>query len=234
MTNAAGASSPAMAEFALCAMIMLARGMPQWLEAQAAREWRRPKVATGCILHGKRLALIGYGSVARHLAPACRALGMHVTAVRRTPGYVSGEVLDARRSPSALREVLGESDFIVLAASLNSTSQQLLGRSELECLRPTAFLVNIARGGLVDQDNLIERLQNGEIAGAALDATSPEPLPRDSPLWSTANVILTPHVSGDTPEGWDRTMDLFVDNLALYCDGHLDHMANLVSMASHR
>ncbi len=233
LTNVAGAYAPAMAEFALAGMVMLARGARGWFDAQREHRWATREGPSGHVLHGRQLGIVGYGSVGRHLAHACRALGMRVWATRRTPMFISGEPLDRLFPAEELALLLQQSDFVVLAASLNSTTRNLIGSAELAAMKPSAVLVNVARGGLVDHDALIAALQEGRLRGAVLDVTTPEPLPPESPLWGLPNVIVTPHVSGDTQEGWQRGIDLFCANLRLYLDGHPERMGNLVDIRAH-
>lgn len=233
LTNVAGAYAPAMAEYALAGMIMAARGWPAWLDAQREHRWLEREPASGRRLRGCLLGILGYGAVGRHVAQASVTLGMRVWAIRRTPTFTSGEPIEHLLAPGELHSLLRESDFVLLSASLNSSSRHLIGAAELAAMKPTAILVNVARGGLVDQDALLTALRSRRIGGAVLDVTTPEPLPAESPLWELPNVILTPHVSGDTPEGWQAGMDLFCANLRLYLDGYPERMGNLVDIRAH-
>jgi phosphoglycerate dehydrogenase-like enzyme len=228
VTNVAGAYAPAMAEYAVAAMVFLARDVIGLLDAQRKRHWLERVAPTGTTLHGKQVGIIGYGSIGRHLARACSALGMRVWATRRTPLFTSSEPLERWLPPSQLPELLTASDFVVVAASLNSTTLNLLGEAEFRAMKPGAFLVNVARGGLVDQDALLAALREGRLGGAVLDVTTPEPLPEDSPLWRQPNVLITPHLSGDTQEGWNRGIELFCANLGRYLNGSFATMANVV------
>lgn len=231
LTNAAGAYASAMAEHALAGMIMLARRFPVWLDAQREHRWADGDVRT-VLLRGKRLGIVGYGAVGREVATVARALGMEVWATKRTPIFLSGEPLDRLLSPADLRELLAACDVVVLAASLNASTRELLGAEELAVMRPDAILVNVARGGLVDEAALVEALRAGAIRGAMLDVTREEPLPADSPLWATPNLLLTPHVSGGAPESWEWGVGFFCANLALFLDGAPDRMGNLVDYAA--
>jgi phosphoglycerate dehydrogenase-like enzyme len=233
VTNAAGAYAPAMAEFALAAMVFLARGFGRWVDAQRSATWLERTDSTGSTLHGKLVGIIGYGSVGRHLAGACKALGMTVWATRRTPGFASSEPLDRLLASESLPEMLAVSDFVIVAASLNTTTRAIFNTETLAAVKPGAFLVNVARGGLVDQAALVGALQSGRLSGAVLDVTDPEPLPSDNPLWRLPNVIITPHVSGDTEDGWNRSIELFCTNLGLFAAGSPASMGNLVSLTSH-
>jgi phosphoglycerate dehydrogenase-like enzyme len=233
VTNVAGAYAPAMAEYALAGMVMLARGLPAVLEAQRKHDWLTREAPRGTDLHGKQLGIVGYGAVGHHATVAAKALGMRVWATRRTPMFVSGEPLDRLLPPEELPALLAASDYVLVAASLNTTTRHLIGERELRAMKPSAVLVNIARGGLVDQDALAAALQAGRLGGAVLDVTTPEPLPPESELWDAANVVITPHVSGDTAEGWERGIEFFCANLRLYLGGQPERMGNLVDLAAH-
>jgi phosphoglycerate dehydrogenase-like enzyme len=232
LTNSAGAYAPAMAEYALAAMIMLARSLPSWLEGQRERRWLESDSFETAVLRGKRLGIIGYGAVGRQLATAAKALGMEVWATKRSPLFLSGEPLDRLLPSTDLRELLSMSDFVVLCASLNRTSRHLIGRVELDAMKPTAVLVNVARGGLVDEEALVGALREGRLRGAMLDVTREEPLPPEDPLWTAPNLFITPHVSGNSPESWRWQVEFFCGNLRLYLEGSPERMGNLVDYSA--
>ena len=183
-------------------------------------------------LRGRTLGIVGYGSVGREVGRLGAAFGMRVLACNRTgrprpnrrwsePGVgdPEGRIPDAWYAPDQLCSMLAECDFAVLATPLTNETQALIGREELAAMKPTAYLVNIARGELVDQEALIDALQEGRIGGAGLDATTPEPLPSENPLWCLENVIITPHVSAMTLEYDRRVMSLFKENLRRFLAG---------------
>ena len=180
------------------------------------------------MLRGKRLGIVGYGAVGRELAAAARALGMSVWATKRSPLFLSAEPLDRLLPPDGLGEMLAESDAVVLCASLNRTTRHLIGEGELAAMKPTAILVNVGRGGLIDEDALVRALHDGRLRGAMLDVTAEEPLPAESPLWTAPNLLITPHISGNAPESWDNQVDFFCRNLRLYLEGSPGRMGNLV------
>jgi phosphoglycerate dehydrogenase-like enzyme len=228
LTNSAGAYATAMAEYALAAMIMLVRSLPAWLEGQRERRWLDSDSFDANVLRGKRLGIVGYGAVGRELASPAKAMGMEVWATKRTPLFPSAEPLDRLLSSTDLHELLAASDFVVLCASLNRTTHHLIGEQELDAIKPTAVLVNVARGGLVDEHALVDALRGGRLRAAILDVTSEEPLPPESPLWMAPNLFITPHVSGNTPESWHWQVEFFCRNLRLYLDGTPERMGNLV------
>jgi phosphoglycerate dehydrogenase-like enzyme len=234
LTNSAGAYATAMAEYALASMIMLARNLPGWLEGQREGRWLDSDAFEANVLRGKRLGIVGYGAVGRELAASARALGMEVWATKRSPLFGSAEPLDRLLPATDLSELLARSDFVVLCASLNSSTRRLIGEAELATMKPSAVLVNVARGGLVDEDALVHALQAGGLRAAMLDVTTEEPLPPESPLWSAPNLHITPHVSGNTPESWHWQIEFFCRNLGLFLDGSPESMGNLVDYAAVR
>jgi phosphoglycerate dehydrogenase-like enzyme len=232
VTNSAGVYAPAMAEYAIAGMVAIARDLRRLIAQQQERRWNHESVS-GTELYGKRVGIIGYGLTGRYLAGVCKALGMEVWATKRTPMLTEGEPVDRLLPPDGLHELLGASDYVVVSASLNSTTRHLLGDAEFRALKPGAGIVNVARGGLIDQDALLAALDDGRVGGAVLDVVVPQPLPPESPLWTHPRVIVTSHISGGSPEGWARSMDLFRWNLPLYLDGDLGRLGNLVRLAEH-
>ena len=234
LTNSAGAYATAMAEYVVAAAIMLARNLSGWLEGQRERRWLDAEAFGASLLRGKRLGIVGYGAVGRELAIAGRALGMEVWATKRTPVFLSGEPLDRLLPADALHQLLAASDVVVISASLNRTTRTLIGEAELAAMKPISILVNVARGGLIDEDALVRALIDGRIRGAMLDVTVEEPLPEDSPLWTTPNLLITPHISGNSLESWEAAVGFFCANLDLYLAGTPERMGNLVDYTAVR
>jgi phosphoglycerate dehydrogenase-like enzyme len=232
VTNSSGVYAPAMVEYALAGMVSIAREFRRLFAQQDERRWNHEPVAGG-ELYGKRVGIIGYGATGRYLATVCKALGMEVWATRRTPILTSGEPFDRLLPIDELHELLGASDYVVVTASLNSTTRHLLGEAEFRAFKPGAILVNVARGGVLHHDALLAALDDGRLGGAFLDVAEPEPLPPESPLWTHPQVIVTPHISGGTPEGWARSVELFCRNLPLYLAGETKRLGNLVDLADH-
>lgn len=241
ITNSAGACSAGMAEYAIAAMVALAANFPDWHEAQRKRVWADKfdhrwshRLDFPCSeLRGKRVGLVGYGQFGAHLAPVCKALGMEVWATRRTPTIATGEPLDRLLPADGLPELLATSDFIVIAASLNSTTRGLIGAAELELLKPDAILINVARGELIDEDALAVALKTRRLRAAMIDVAVGEPLSEESSLWNVPNLWITPHVCGYTSESWDRAIELFCSNLRLFLDGRPERMGNLAQAVAH-
>ncbi len=217
ITGVSGIHATPIGEFVLQLMLMFAKKAPQYLQMQQKREWKR---LTPSVLRSRTVGIVGLGSIGREVARLSRAFGMRVVATRRS-------VRKARRSgyadlllPSGqLKQLLSESDYVVIATPLTPETTGLIGEAELRAMKPTACLINIARGGIVDEEALIRALKEKWIAGAGLDVTAREPLPADSPLWELDNVILSPHISGGIEDYAMQATELFCDNLRRYLAG---------------
>ena len=162
---------------------------------------------------GATLGLIGVGSIGRRVAQMASALGMRVIAVREHVEKGSPEGVEAVFPPSALDEMLKQSDYVVLAAPLIAATQGLINASRLAVMKPDAYLINVGRGAQVDEAALVEALRTRRIAGAALDVFEREPLPPDSPLWVVENLLITPHTAGLTENSLARHYEFFADSL---------------------
>jgi phosphoglycerate dehydrogenase-like enzyme len=221
LSTVSGIHAKPMAEYVLSQMVGLSRDLPRMMRDQMQHRWgkehflapRRPE------LGGKKIGIVGYGNIGHEVARLALCLGMQVVATRRSAtehqwdGKV--EVLPAKELP----ELLATSDFVVLCVPLTSETEGLIGERELQAMKTTAYMINIARGKVVDEPALIKALRKGWIAGAALDAFAQEPLPPGSDLWDLPNVIITPHVSADTDMYDERATDLFCENLRRYMAG---------------
>jgi phosphoglycerate dehydrogenase-like enzyme len=220
LTTAAGVHAVTMGEYALMAMLAHAHRLLGFVDMKRAGAWRRDDgVKARAELHGATLGLIGYGAIGRETARLARAFGMRVLALRASvdaPGAEDGnEILP----PNQLDDLLRASDYVVLLAPLTERTRGMIGRRELETIKPGAYLINLARGALVDETAMIDALRSGQLAGAALDVFETEPLPANSPLWTLDNVILSPHIAGLTPRYEARVIALFADNLRRYLAG---------------
>ncbi|MDO8615923.1 MAG: D-2-hydroxyacid dehydrogenase [Dehalococcoidia bacterium] len=222
VTTASGIHAVPISEYVLGAMLAFAKGFPRALKAQAEGTWRPfwPEE-----LEGKTVGIAGMGAIGRRVAQLSRALGLRVLAMRRSAErrLVGGETgdpcVDELLPPSELPYLLAESDYVVVAAPLTPETRGMFGEAELRAMKPTAVIINIARGALIDEGALARALKERWIAGAALDVFEREPLPAESALWALDNVLLTPHISGGTPRYMERAVDLFCDNLRRYLDG---------------
>lgn len=235
VTNSAGVYAPMMAEYVIGALVMLYRNLHLYYLAQ--HEHHSDKLGRHELppqeLYGKRMGIIGYGAIGIRLAHSVNALGMRVWAMRRTPVIDANEPVERILGVDELKELLRECDVIVITASLNSSTRGLLGADEFQLMKRDAVLVNVARGAILDENALVQALAQGWIRGAALDVTTIEPLPADSPLWKFPNVLLTPHISGEMPIGRRRSIDFFCKNLRLYLNGHLNSLGNRASSSAH-
>lgn len=213
LSNSSGASAVAVAETVLFYMLCLSRDYRRWEEARRRLAWEPHSVRE---LHDAKLAIVGLGPIGQEVAAKAAAFGMNVVAVTRRPR--TGTAFSVRPLGD-LDAVLADADYVVLALPLTPATRGLLDRRRLALLRPTSFLINVARGELIDEQALAEALTAGRIAAAALDVFNEEPLPPSSPLWKLPNVILTPHSSGRSDASDDRASEIFLDNLARYFAG---------------
>ncbi|MBI3896439.1 MAG: D-2-hydroxyacid dehydrogenase [Acidobacteria bacterium] len=229
LTNARTVHALPVAEHAIALLFALARRLKDCSAYQAERRWGQAEswqpghVPTE--LNGKTLGLVGLGAIGREIAVRAKALGMRVIAVKRSLPQGS-EYAERVDSPEQLNRILAEADFVVLAAPETPETRHLIGAAQLQCLKPTACLINISRGSLVDTEALVKTLASGSIAGAALDVTAPEPLPPDHPLWALPNALITPHLGGASDRYWPRQLELLEENLRRYLAG--EPLLNLV------
>lgn len=223
VTTANGVHTIPISEFVFSMMLMWARHWPVMFALQREHTWADRQTwlrLSGGELDGSTLGVVGLGAIGRQVARLGRAFGMRIVAARRTatPGDFDPDV-DKLVPTSELPSLLSEADYLVLAVPSTPQTHHLIGADELRAMKSSAFLVNIARGSIVDEPALVSALRSGVIAGAGLDVTASEPLPPDSPLWALPNVILSPHISGSTSRYSRRFTDLFLHNLALYRSG---------------
>ncbi len=208
IANARGIHGPQMSEFAVAMMLALAKRVPRAIEQSRERLWKQYSVDT---IAGRTAGILGLGAIGTAVAEKASALGMRVIGTRREP-KPTPHVVEVV-GPAHTDRVLRESDFLVVLLPLTPETRGSLGARELTLLRPSSYLVNLARGGIVDEDALANALRAERLAGAAIDVFAEEPLQASSPLWSAPNTILTPHVSGLGPGYMDRLTDIVVENL---------------------
>lgn len=213
ITRAPGIFGPWMAEYVLGWCLWVTQRMATYLDAQRRHDWIQHIPPEP--LRGKTLVLIGLGDIGRVIARAARALGMRVIGVSRSGRPVAGV---ERVYPTAgLRRAIEAADFVALVLPLNERTRGIVGPQELAAMRPSAWLLNVGRGALVDEPALLHALEHRTIGGAILDVFSTEPLARDHPLWGLDNVVITPHISG--PTAADEIAPVFNANLARYLAG---------------
>ena len=222
LTNSAGIYAEPMADTVLAMMLHFARGIDFAVRAQAERRWDKAPFDADDTpvreLAECTLGIVGLGGIGRAAARRGVALGMRVVATRRggTEGPAGVEVFSGA---DALHRILPRSDYLVLAVPQTDATQGLLGARELAMLPTSAVVINVARGGVVDEDALTEALREKRLRGAGLDVFGREPLPADSPLWDLPNVLVLPHVSGASHGFWRRQTDLIIQNLRRYAAG---------------
>lgn len=210
VTNARGLHGVQMSEFALAMMLALAKRIPRALEQQRAHLWKLYGMPQ---LTRKTLGILGLGAIGAAIAEKARAFGMRVIGTQRTPKEIPNVELVVS-GPEGTARVLRESDYLVVLLPLTPETRGSIGARELDQMKPGAYLVNLARGGIVDEQALLERLRSGQLAGAACDVFAQEPMPSSDPLWDAPNLIVTPHVAGLEPEYMLRLMELAVDNVS--------------------
>jgi len=225
VTTASGIHAGPLAEFVLMAALMFTKRAFHLLEAKERREFARFCAGE---LRGRTLAIVGPGKIGREIARLARAFGMTVSAMGR--GRHTPEALGVDRvyTRPQLRALLAEADVVVLAAPHPPETENLLGAAELAAMKPTAILINVARGELVDEEALVAALAAGRLAGAALDVFRREPLPPDSPLWALPNVLLNPHSASTADSENAKLTALFCENLRHYLAGHPERMRNIL------
>ena len=218
LTNGNGLGAEPIGEHVICHLLMLARGAPIYLRRQVEHHWERGVQARE--ISGMTMGVVGMGAIGSAVARRARALGLRVIAIRRSatrraPDLVADEVCP----PDDLPYLLAESDVVVLATPLTAETRGLIGERELHTMRPGSYLINIARGGVVNEPAMIAALRDGHLGGAGLDVFATEPLPSDSPLWDMPNVIVTPHVAASSDRYMRRVEELVCDNLRRYLEG---------------
>jgi phosphoglycerate dehydrogenase-like enzyme len=235
VTSASGIHARQMANYCLMMMMAFNFRLPTMLQQQNDDVWmdKPHDFYLPDDMHRQTLGIVGYGTIGRELARIAQALGMRVLASKRdvrkpqenendyTPtgtGDPDGEIPDRLYPSEALATMVAECDYVVLTIPLTPQTHHLVNAEILEAMKPSAVLVNVARGSVVDEKALITALSSGQIAGAALDVFEEEPLPQTSPLWNMDNVILSPHVSGNSLHYNEKAADLFVENLKRYLE----------------
>ena len=223
VTNIRGIHGPPVSEAALGTMLALARDLPRAVRAQDERQWRRFPAQ---LLHNKTVGIFGVGIIAEALAPKCKAFGMQVVGVSSAPRATAG--FDRMHSRDELLQVVGEFDFFVLLTPLTAATRNSIDAKVFTAMKKTSFLINLARGGVVDEPALVEALKTGRIGGAALDVFNEEPLPPDHPFWPMHNVIITTHQGGFCDVYIDYALPTIEANMRSFLKGDVGGMINVV------
>jgi phosphoglycerate dehydrogenase-like enzyme len=214
LTNNSGAHGDKAQDYCAMALLMLQFRAPEVLASHHARQWQ--PVFTMPIA-GKTAVVIGFGDLGSAAGRAAHKLGLKVIAVTRSGK--AGRPADVACKVTRIDSVLPKADFVIVTTPLTPGTRGLLNRARLDLMKPAAGLINIGRSPVVDYEALREKLDKGELAGAILDVHSPEPLPADSPLWTTRNLIITPHISCDDPRYMDFLCDTWFANFARFIKG---------------
>jgi phosphoglycerate dehydrogenase-like enzyme len=244
LTTMSGVHAPNMAEYSVMMMLAFAYRLPSMIEYQQQSDWPTDRVSlfTPKELNSATLGIVGYGSIGRETARLAKAFGMRVLATKRdvsqvneqgwqlpNVGDATAQFVDQLYSPHQLRSMLSECDFVVITVPLTAETRQLIGAAEFRSMKRDAVIINVARGGVIDEAAMIDALQNKIIGGAALDVFEQEPLPIESSLWTMPNVIISPHTAGFSAHYNERAMILFAENLRRYVTNQ--PLLNVVDMS---
>jgi phosphoglycerate dehydrogenase-like enzyme len=227
VTSLHGVHGAPVSEAALASMLALSRNLPGALRAQGERQWRRWPAK---LLHNKTVGILGVGLIAEALAPKCKAMGMTVIGISSAPRAVAG--FDRMHPVSELLRVVPELDYLVLLTPYSPATHNIVDAGVFAAMKPAAYLVNVARGGVVDEDALVEALRAGRLAGAGLDVFNQEPLPPDHPFWAFENVIITTHQGGFCDTYVDLAMPIIEHNMRCFLAGDVNAMINLAPPAA--
>jgi len=217
ISNSKGIHGIPMAEHVLGLMLSFTRRLNLFHQQQTQHLWKRPSIDDLHEINDKTIAVVGLGSIGHEIAKKAKAMDMIVIAAKRE--MTQEPFVDRLYRPEQLLEMLSQADFVVVTLPLTDSTKNLFGREQFAAMKTTAYFINVSRGGVVQEDQLIEALKENKIAGAGLDVFAQEPLPESSPLWDLPNVIVTPHLSAISPVYLDRALQLFAQNLARYIDG---------------
>jgi len=225
ITSMRGIHGPQMSEMAFLQMLALGRNFPQMVRNQDLGVWESWPAK---LLWRKKVGILGLGVVGEELARKCKAFGMSVYGINRS--WKAIDSVDHFFGPEDIVKVAAEVDYLIIVAPNTPQTQNIIDAQVLSAMKPTAFLINIARGELVDEDALIGALETGKIAGAALDAFVHEPLPADHPFWKMKNVIVTSHVGGRSDIYVEQALPIIEENLRRFLKGERKDLINLVTL----
>ncbi|MDE0041100.1 MAG: D-2-hydroxyacid dehydrogenase [Candidatus Poribacteria bacterium] len=228
LTNARGATAINISEHVMSLILAFARTLHTSMKNQMDKFWENYRNLPVLEISGDTLGIVGLGNIGLQVSKRAHAFDMRILAVDPTqtdkPDYV-----ESLWQMNRLHDLLGQSDFVAICCPLTPQTKGMMGAPEFRAMKPTAILVTIGRGQIINQAALVNALQTQEIAGAGLDVTDPEPLPQDSPLWEMDNVIITPHHAGASPKSWVRIFGLFCENLRRFAAG--EPLTNVVDQA---
>ena len=222
VTGSAGRSGAALAEHVMMFSLLLCSGYVGFYEAQKKHEWRRvPEMSNLRALYGRTIGILGMGNTGRALAKRAKAFEMNVLGYRRRdlPAPEGVDRMYASDKGEGIDEILAQADILALVLNLSDATHHMIGAEQIAAMKRSAIIVNLSRGGVIDQDALIAALKEGRLAGAGLDVTDPEPLPPEHPLWDTPNVLITPHFTAALPDKTDRSVAMITENIRRYLAG---------------
>jgi phosphoglycerate dehydrogenase-like enzyme len=232
VTNSKGVQAIPMAEHVMGGILVLSRRFDRTLAAQREKQWIQNDLTNEWpwLLHGQHMTIVGLGTIGMEIAKRAHAFGIHVTGVRRTVDAPKPSFVDSVAGPDQLNSVLHGCDMLVLSAPGVSSTHRMIGAEQLALLNRGALLVNVARAGIVDDAAMRAALDSGQLGGAVLDVFEHEPLEASNALWTTPNVVLTPHSSGFRASHWNEVSTLFSENLRRYQRG--ETLQNVVDLAA--
>jgi D-2-hydroxyacid dehydrogenase (NADP+) len=224
VTSTRGMHGPQMSELVFLQMLALLRDFPRMQRNQSVHRWDRwPQP----LLAGKTVVIVGVGAIAEVLAPRCKAFGMTVRGISNSSRRPAG--FDEILPRSELRRGAAAADFLVLIVPHSAQTENLVDAAVLSCMKPSAYLINVARGGVLDEEALLAALRAQRLAGAALDVFRERPLPAGSPLWSEEKIIITPHIGGMSDVYLDQAYPIVRDNIGKFLTGDMMGMSNIVA-----
>jgi phosphoglycerate dehydrogenase-like enzyme len=223
ITSTRGIHGPQMSEMAILLMLALNRNFPQIVRNQDHKIWDR---WPGRLLYQKKVGILGVGVIGEEIARKCKIFGVTVFGIDIVKREVAA--VDQFYGPEKLLQVTKEVDYFIIVAPSTPQTQKMVGAEALSSMKPTAFLINLGRGEIVDEEALIHALKTEKIAGAALDTFRTEPLPKDHPLWEMKNVILTPHVGGMSEIYVEQVLSIFEENLRRFLRGEIQNLINRI------
>ncbi|MSQ53161.1 MAG: D-2-hydroxyacid dehydrogenase [Betaproteobacteria bacterium] len=224
LTSLRGVHGPQMSELTFLHMLALCRNYPRILDNQRNRVWERNAIPT---LSGKTIVIFGVGAIASALAKRCKAFDMTVVGISSSPRPVPD--FDRMMARSELNAAAALADFFVVLAPLSPQTQGIIDASVLAAMKPTAYLINVARGGVCNEDDIMAAVRDKHIAGAGLDVFGATPLPADSPLWDVPGILLTPHIGGLSTTYMEQSVPIVSRNLTCLVENRLADLANLIS-----
>jgi D-2-hydroxyacid dehydrogenase (NADP+) len=229
ITSARGIHGPAVSEMVFMQMLALSRGFADVMQQQRQHLWQKKRQL---LLYGKTAVIVGTGLISSELALKCKAFGMRTIGVSNTPRAIKG--FDEVVARSELVRAASQADYLIALVQLDASTRNLINAEVIQAMRASAYFINISRGGVCDEYALLKSLTLGSIAGAALDVFSVEPLPKGHPLWDAPNIIITPHLGGESDDYMAQVSPIIEHNLSCMADGRMKDMLNLVPRTDQR